>query len=133
MVLVGAWIEAPDELSADFMRFFHIDDWTVLPMRRAASLCVAMIRQPESWTFRKIVPDWQWAIATNELLASVFDKLSEANWQRSKDGTKGTNRPKLYPRPGVPGYRSRFKKKALDVDMIRRELARPRVPLPQTP
>ena len=60
-MLVGAWIEAPDELSADFLRFFHIDDWTALPMRRAASLCVAMIRQPESWTFRKIVPEWQWA------------------------------------------------------------------------
>ena len=77
-MLIEASDSAPDELAADFLRFFQIDDWTVLPMRRAASLCAALVRQPESWTFRKIVPDWQWSLLGNQLAAGIFDDLALA-------------------------------------------------------
>ena len=126
-MLIEASDSAPDELAADFLRFFQIDDWTVLPMRRAASLCAALVRQPESWTFRKIVPDWQWSLLGNQLAAGIFDAVTFANWQRFKDGSKNHNRPKPYPRPGVQGYRPEGRaRKMPDFAMIDRELARPR-------
>lgn len=37
----------------------------------------------------------------DHLLALQFDALQIANWQRSKDGSTGRNRPKPMPRPGL--------------------------------
>jgi adenylate kinase family enzyme len=42
----------------------------------------------------------EWSTA-DHLLALQFDALQIANWQRSKDGATGRNRPKPMPRPGL--------------------------------
>ena len=44
--------------------------------------------------------DADWGIAEH-LLALNYDAAQIANWQRSKDGSTGRNRPKPFPRPGV--------------------------------
>lgn len=57
------------------------------------------------------------------LLAIVADRLAVANWQRSKDGQKGTRRPKpispLARRPGL-----RYGKTDRDPDEVKAMLAR---------
>jgi hypothetical protein len=42
---------------------------------------------------------------TDHLLASIYDALSVANWQRSADGSKGKNKPKPLKRPGEEAAR----------------------------
>ena len=65
-MLLGAEQKAPDELAADFLRFYRVEDWRQLNPMRAASLAAAMIGQPESWTRRKLDPDWECSIMTNQ-------------------------------------------------------------------
>jgi hypothetical protein len=103
----------------------------------AASLFIAMAKQPESWVFRALVPDWRWDLNA-QLLARIGDIMDMSVWMQSKDGAKGRNRPKPLPRPGVKGYRRPGEKKQAKVPNfaeIDRQLARPRVelPKPQTP
>lgn len=47
---------------------------------------------PESMTYRALADD-TWTL-DQHLLAMVVDQLAVANWQRSKDGSRGRNRPK---------------------------------------
>lgn len=50
----------------------------------------------------------QWTL-TDHLLALVHDQLAVANWQRSKDGSKGRNRPKpLSPLAKKPATETRY-------------------------
>lgn len=51
------------------------------------------------------------------LLAVIADAVIAANWQRSKDGQKGTNKPKPLPRPGE---KRRASQKA---DLVRNSIA----------
>jgi hypothetical protein len=44
--------------------------------------------------------DADWGIAEH-LLALNYDAAQIANWQRSKDGSTGRNRPRPFPRPGT--------------------------------
>ena len=64
--------------------------------------------------------DWS---LDQHLLAIVADRLAVANWQRSKDGQKGTRRPKpispLAKRGGV-----RYGKTDRDPDEVKAYLAR---------
>lgn len=57
--------------------------------------------QPATALHRELVGEhYQWGMV-EQLLALVVDELAVANWQRSKDGAKGRNRPSPLPRPGV--------------------------------
>jgi hypothetical protein len=127
-MLVWCLIEAPDELSADFQRFYQASDVHDVPLRLASAWCAAMIRQPESWTRRRLVPDWQWGLVSNQLLAAEVDALNVANWQRGNQGRKTASpRPKPVPRPGVKGDGAKSEVVSLPVDEVRRLLALPRV------
>jgi hypothetical protein len=124
--------EAPDELSADFQRFYGVPDVHDVPMSLAAAWCAAMIRQPESWTHRRLVPDWQWGMIVNQLLAAEVDALNVANWQRGNRGRRSASpRPKPIPRPGITGYGAKSEVVSMPVDEVRRRLALPRVPADQ--
>lgn len=39
---------------------------------------------------------------TNHLLATQVDMLAWLRWAKTEDGSKGRNRPKPLPRPGMP-------------------------------
>lgn len=67
----------------------------------AATLCAAMLRQPESWVHRAINPDWQWADPGLAALADARDFLAMLWWAKTKDAEKNRNRPEPFPRPGV--------------------------------
>lgn len=98
-MLLVAEQSAPDELSADFKRFYGVDDWRTLPLSRATSWCAAMIRQPESWTHRALDPNWQWALLHNQWGVSASDALRWMQWAKTKDGQKNRRPPKPFPRP----------------------------------
>jgi hypothetical protein len=52
----------------------------------------ALLGTPGTCLYRAVGGD-EWSL-TDHLLALVHDQLAVANWQRSKDGSKGRNRPK---------------------------------------
>lgn len=64
----------------------------------------ALLKTPGSNLHRALSDD-DWTL-TDHLLALIFDQLAIANWQRSKDGRKGSKRPKpLSPLTKSPGIR----------------------------
>lgn len=63
-----------------------------LSLRRVALLVEALLQTPGTCLYRAAGGD-EWTL-TDHLLALVHDQLAVANWQRSKDGAKGRNRPK---------------------------------------
>jgi hypothetical protein len=107
------------------MRFFGCPLWRVPPLT-AAAWVAPMVKQTESWTYRKLNPEWYWT-PDNQLLATVIDELRVANWQRSEDGHKNRNHPDPYPRPGAENYVAHGDRPhAVDVDELREILSRPR-------
>lgn len=70
-------------------------------MRRVADLTAVMIRQPESWTHRALVPDWRWEDPAMVAQALSVDYLAFLAWAKTSDGEKGVNRPDPFPRPGI--------------------------------
>lgn len=60
--------------------------------RRLEVLIGALARTPGTLLQRRLTDD-DWTL-DQHLLAIVADRLAVANWQRSKYGQKGTNRPK---------------------------------------
>lgn len=93
-------------------------------MRKAADWAVVMIRQPESWTHRKLAGEWQWGLLENQLLAAGVDQLTVANWQRSQDGQKNRNKPRPIPRPGVDEYDKKRETVSVSLDRFDMELQR---------
>ena len=61
-----------------------------------------------------------------QTLLQVFDRLVEANWQRSADGQKGRNKPKPLPRPGVQGAGVRVGSGSMSLDEAKYWLAQRR-------
>ncbi|WP_296245189.1 DUF5361 domain-containing protein [uncultured Rothia sp.] len=57
----------------------------------------------DSALMRELAQGWG---LQDQLLAGIFDRLAEANWQRTEDGQKGNNRPNPLPRPGVKSENS---------------------------
>lgn len=88
------------------MRLLGVTSWRGLRPSRAAGLLEVLLRQPESWTRRAMDPDWQWHDMGVSLAALQADYLAWLLWSRTKDGSRGRNRPSPIPRPGVPGYHS---------------------------
>lgn len=50
---------------------------------------------------REMYPDEALWDLDAQLLAAIADGIRHGNWMQSKDGHRGTNRPKPIPRPGV--------------------------------
>lgn len=44
--------------------------------------------------------DVEWSL-TNQLLAAQVDLLAVLRWYKTEDGSRGRNRPKPIPRPGI--------------------------------
>lgn len=128
MLLVAVATRHGDELAADFLRLYGITDWRALRPSRAASLCQAMVSQPESWTHRAMNPHWRWADPAVAMQALQADYLALLVWMRSKDGQKGRNRPKPLPRPdtSTPGATPAAAPAGVDVADLAEILARPR-------
>jgi len=76
---------------------------------------------PESLLHREIAGD-EWSRG-DHLLALIHDQLALANWQRTKDGRKGRNRPKpISPLTKKQGTRYGSTDKSPDevIDFLRR-------------
>lgn len=92
-MLISVWRRHPDELNADFARFYGVLDWRSLPPVQSASLFIAMLRQPESWTHRIMQAGDTFETSLQKLVALAVDRLGLLVWQNTKDGMKGRNRP----------------------------------------
>ena len=92
-MLISVWRKHPDELNADFARFYGVLDWRSLPPVQAASLFIAMLRQPESWTHRVMQVGDTFETCLQKLVALAVDRLGILVWQNTKDGMKGRHRP----------------------------------------
>lgn len=107
------------------MRFFHMPLWQTPPLL-AASWVSVMMKQPESWTYRKLDPEWTWS-PENQLRAAAVDELRIANWQRTDDGHNNRNQPEPIARPGVGNYvKPGDRPKAVEIEELQEILARPR-------
>lgn len=52
-----------------------------------------LLATPDSLLYRALSDDDGWSL-TDHLLALVHDQLAIANWQRTKDGSKGKRKPR---------------------------------------
>lgn len=85
--------EHGEAIEADFARFYPQDpDPQAVTLRRLGVLLRGLLKTPESLLYKALADD-TWT-RTDHLLALVHDQLAIANWQRTKAGRKGTNRPK---------------------------------------
>ena len=77
-------------LVCDFAQYYGCFDWRSLPVKTAAVLCTGL--PPESRVMIKLsgakVP------YNTLLLASILDQVNVIRWLNTRDGAKGTNRPK---------------------------------------
>lgn len=100
MALVGAWHDHPDELNADLRQYYGLSLVDVREQRvdvaEAASLLAQM--PTDCRTFRAVNPDA--AMTRADVMALVMEyELRVLIWQRTKDGAKGRNKPKMLPLP----------------------------------
>lgn len=114
----------PDELEADFLRFFGRGP-RQFPTAQAARLASVVIRQTESWALRALDEDWQWRRLEAHLAAMQADSLRWLQWAKTKDAQRGRAAPSPIPRPGT----RRPAPRAVDTAWIDAQLARPRVPV----
>ena len=92
-----------------------------LSWRRLRILIEALVATPGTLLSRRLSGD-DWTL-DQHLLAIAADRLAVANWQRSKDGQKGTRRPKpISPLARKGGLR--YGKTERDPDEVKAVLAR---------
>lgn len=91
-------------------------------MRLLAPIVDMLLATPGTCLSRAIGGD-EWAL-TDHLLALVHDQLAIANWQRSKDGSKGRNRPKPLSPLAQKRAGRRVGKTDRDPDEVKAVLAR---------
>lgn len=86
-------------IEIDLIRFYGTR-FTELLVKYGPRLTAAMVvHLPDnSALMRELSQGWG---LQDQLLAGIFDRLAEANWQRTEDGQKGHNRPSPIPRPGI--------------------------------
>ncbi len=77
-------------LICDFAEYYHVLDWRALPLKTAAALA-AGLRDDSRVKSRMagITVDPQ-----TQMLAAAVDRLGLLVWMKTKDATKGRNRPK---------------------------------------
>ena len=103
----------PDELRADFQRFYGLNlDGMGIEYSTAHAAALAANLPRESATVRAVVPEAAWSDETYLLSAIEYD-LRVLAWQNSKDGAKGRNRPK---RPQTPADVERVRGKVQQTD-----------------
>ena len=103
----------PDELRADFQRFYGLNlDGMGCEYTVAHAAALASNLPPESATVRAMVPEAAWDAHTYLLSAIEYD-LRVLVWQNSRDGQHNRNRPK---RPQTPADVERIRKKTVETD-----------------
>ena len=89
-------------IEADFQHYYGVDLldlWRgALTPRRATVLMANLPLGAALWRAMDVPAAWT---SGEHLTASVLDALGIANWQRTKAGSEGTNKPDPHPRPGV--------------------------------
>lgn len=98
-MLAGALGNHPDELRADFQRFYglNLDGMGVeYTHAHAAALCACL--PPDSAVTRAQNPAALWSDATYLLSAIEYD-LRVLAWQNTKDGSKGIRPPRRMQTP----------------------------------
>lgn len=92
------------------------------------AIILTLARDRSSALFRELYPDYvEWDLGAH-LAADAVDLLHLLVWFKTKDGSKGRNRPKPYPRPGVEDVDS--SKKVRKGDVITLDAARDLFALP---
>lgn len=111
-------------MEIDLIRYYHAP-YAALTAEYGAQLVAAMVVNlpPDSATMRHYAQGWG---LEAQLLAGAFDRLVEANWQRSADGQNGRNKPKPLPRPGVQGAGVRVGSGSMSLDEAKYWLAQRR-------
>lgn len=94
-----------DAIEADLARFYGVRLTDLYTGRLTLRRFFVLVSQlPDDSAYRRSVlghAEASWGVAEH-LLASVVDSLQIANWQRSKDGQRGSRAPKPMPRPTDP-------------------------------
>lgn len=102
LMFLGMMGECPDELIADFRRFYQLklsDALMSESPRELGALAVSLPR--EGAVHRKLNPDSDWDL-TPQLLAGILDVLNMRRFEAAKlAGAKGGTQPKPLERPGV--------------------------------
>ena len=77
-------------LSCDFAEYYHVLDWRALPLKTAAALAAGLRDDSRVKSHMAgITVDPQ-----TQMLAAAVDRLGLLVWMKTKDATKGRNRPK---------------------------------------
>lgn len=84
--------EDEDAVICDLAETYHIYDWRSLPLSLVATFCYGLGQN--SRIKRKLLNEEY--TTTDLLLMNIADCLSILVWQNTKDGAKGTNKPKLF-------------------------------------
>lgn len=90
MILAAMIAKDEDALVCDFAEYYHILDYRSIPPRLAGTLAAGL--SSDSRIKRKI--GGQRYTSDILLLAHIADSLSTLVWFQTKDGQRGTNRPK---------------------------------------
>lgn len=102
LVFLGMLSECPDELTADFRRFYTCrleDALTEESPRTLGAWAVSLPR--EGAVHRKLNPESEWDL-TPQLLAGILDVLNMRRFEAAKlAGAKAATQPKPLERPGV--------------------------------
>ena len=81
-----------DAVKCDLAETYHIYDWRSLPLSMVATFCYGLGQN--SRIKRKLSKEE--FTTTEMLLMNIADSLSILVWQNTRDGQKGTNKPKLF-------------------------------------
>lgn len=91
-------------IEIDLIRFYGARFTDLLEEHGPRLVAAMVVHLPDdSALMRELAQGWG---LQDQLLAGIFDRLAEANWQRTEDGQKGHNRPNPIPRPGVKSENS---------------------------
>lgn len=80
-----------DALVCDFAETYHVYDWRTLPIRTAATLACGL---RDNSRIKMLISGTRYNTDTM-LLAGIADRLSILAWQKTKDGQKGRNMPRM--------------------------------------
>lgn len=80
-----------DALICDFAETYHVYDWRALPIRTAATLACGL---RDNSRIKMLISGTRYKTDTM-LLAGIADRLSILAWQRTKDGQRGRNKPRM--------------------------------------
>ena len=80
-----------ESLECDFAETYHIYDFRELPVKRAALFAKGLREDSRI----KLKISGMKTDSKTLLVARIFDELQWLNWSRTKDGSKGINRPKM--------------------------------------